>query len=331
MNELQVKVQQTPGSVEWNFQELKAALSAELEVYKNTVYDDKSIKGAKGDVAELRKLRTAVEDRRKEIKTLCLKPYEEIEKQAKELTALIDEPISVINARVQKYEKERKEKCKKAILEYMANAYKDINAEISAMAKNRIYDVRWENATFKEKDWKEAIDANVAAIQSDLQVIANIEEEFLEDAMKAYKRNLALADAMSKVQELRAQKERILKRQQEEAEEKRRQEMIRQAAVKKESEATPETYVDKGADRSPDPEETGLPTSPTARSIEKIGASAFKVATQTQRNGIYTGQTNEEIIRTSAGTVLIIKGDAGQVEKIKNYITFIGAKYEEVR
>lgn len=45
MNELQVVVQQTPGTVTWNYEDLKKAITNALEVYKTTEYDD-SIDGA---------------------------------------------------------------------------------------------------------------------------------------------------------------------------------------------------------------------------------------------------------------------------------------------
>ena len=49
MNELQVKVQQTPGTVTWNYEDLKKAITNALEVYKTTEYDDSNIGQAKKD------------------------------------------------------------------------------------------------------------------------------------------------------------------------------------------------------------------------------------------------------------------------------------------
>ena len=43
MNELKVKVQQTPGTVTWNYEDLKKAITNALEVYKTTEYDDSNI------------------------------------------------------------------------------------------------------------------------------------------------------------------------------------------------------------------------------------------------------------------------------------------------
>ena len=68
MNEISVVVNQEPGKISWNFAEIKKRLEEELAVYQNTAYTDDTIKTAKGDVADLRKLAKAIEDRRKEVK-----------------------------------------------------------------------------------------------------------------------------------------------------------------------------------------------------------------------------------------------------------------------
>ena len=120
MNELQVVVNTTPATLRWNFEELKLALATEMEHYKGLVYNDDNIKVAKADVAELRKLRKQVEDRRKEIKELCMEPYRVIEDQARELTKLIDDPIEMINGQVKEYEARQLQSRKDEILSYMS-------------------------------------------------------------------------------------------------------------------------------------------------------------------------------------------------------------------
>lgn len=233
MNELQVIVQQTPGVISWNFEELKAALRERLDEYKKMVYDDSSIKTAKDDLAMLRKLRKAVEDKRKEIKNDCLKPYNDtIEPQAGELTALIDEPIELIDKRVKEFEAEQKSKRKQAILAYMSNAFAELPAAVAKKAEFKVYDTRWENATAKEKDWKAAIDAFRDDVKRSLDVIEGVDEEFREEARSIYAQNLELSAAMSRVQDLQAQKQRILEaeRQRQEAEERRKADEARQKA-----------------------------------------------------------------------------------------------------
>lgn len=71
MNELQVNVTQKPGAVQWNFEELVNALQAQMQQYEAMVYTEDTVKDAKADVAALRKLRSEVESRRKEIRNKC--------------------------------------------------------------------------------------------------------------------------------------------------------------------------------------------------------------------------------------------------------------------
>lgn len=347
MNELQVVVQQKPGVIQWNFQDLKDALESELKVFQNMVYDDDSIKDARKDVANLRKLKKAVEEKRKEIKDKCLEPYAPIEQQAKELTGLIDKPISTINDRIQEYETARKAKCRKKILEYMKKVFEGIPEDIADKAKSRLYDDRWENATAKEKEWKDAIDNRRAVIASELDVIQKTtEEEFLEDAMNAYRVNLLLADATNKVYELRQQKERILKRQQEEVERKRRE------AERKAAEA-----AEKATEAVQSGTEAQHPESMIGKAIESAERQAFSRATGSWGGAIGgvdcgSGESQTAIPHTISGNVptrdnammdaflhpaipgervkLWIYGSADQIKKIQSYIKFIGAKYEEV-
>ena len=72
MKELQVVAQQTPGTIDWNFEELKERLSEEMKRYEKIVYTDENIKEAKSDIAGLRKLQKEVNDRKIEIKKTWL-------------------------------------------------------------------------------------------------------------------------------------------------------------------------------------------------------------------------------------------------------------------
>lgn len=254
MNELKVKVQQTPGTVTWNYEDLKKAITNALEVYKTTEYDDSNIGQAKKDRAMLNNLSKSVNARKIEIKKKCLEPYELIETQAKELMAIIQEPIAVIDERLTEYETARRKKARAVILEYMQKAFEGIEQQIADKAKNALYDDRWENATAKKSEWQTAIDARADAIRSDLQVLAGIEEKFRSYAMDAYRPNLRLADAMQKVQELRAQEAAILKRQQEEEERKRREEEERrrrqEELAKREAELAAQNQQEEAAQTS---------------------------------------------------------------------------------
>ena len=212
MNELQVVVKQKVGKINWNFEELKTALAAEMEKYTGIVYDDDSIADAKNTVAYLRKLKDSVEERRKEVKKECLKPYDDMEKQVKELTQLIDEPINTIAKQVKDYEEEQRKKKKEEILAYMKEAFTELPETVASKLKSKIYDSKWENKSTTKKTWQTAVNTALENTKGDLNILDGIEEDFREDAKKVYEKNLVLSEALSKVQELRKQKEMILER-----------------------------------------------------------------------------------------------------------------------
>lgn len=112
-------------SIDFNFDEMKAELSANLEKYKNLVFTEDKTKEAKADRAKLNKLKEAIENKRKEVKKLCLQPYEGFELKVKELVALIDEPILQIDTAVKSFEKKKKDDKKKLLKEYFGNFPKD--------------------------------------------------------------------------------------------------------------------------------------------------------------------------------------------------------------
>ena len=146
MNELQVVVQQEVGKINWNFEELKAAIVEKVQQYTGVIYDDSVIADAKKDVAELRKIKTSIESRRKEAKAKCLEPYEILEGQVKEITKLIDDPIDMIDRQIKDYEKEQKRKRREEILTYMAETFSELPGSLTEKLKAKIYDSRWENA-----------------------------------------------------------------------------------------------------------------------------------------------------------------------------------------
>ena len=347
MNELQVKVQQTPGTVTWNYEDLKKAITNALEVYKTTEYDDSNIGQAKKDRAMLNNLSKSVNARKIEIKKKCLEPYELIETQAKELMAIIQEPIAVIDERLTEYETARRKKARAVILEYMQKAFEGIEQQIADKAKNALYDDRWENATAKKSEWQTAIDARADAIRSDLQVLAGIEEKFRSYAMDAYRPNLRLADAMQKVQELRAQEAAILKRQQEEEERKRREEeeerkrreeeerrRRQEELAKREAELAAQNQQEEVAQTSGYPER---PQTDNGRTIDNNEREAFASATASAPIQTPIIEPAPEPVQEpeipfdpKPSQTVRITGSPEDYQKVIEYIKAMGIDYEEV-
>lgn len=303
MNDISVVVNQEVGKVTWNFEEIKKSLEDSVAIYQGMVYTDDTIKTAKTDVAELRALAKAIEDRRKEVKEKCLEPYNIIEKQAKELVALVNKPIEAINIQVQDYESRRKEAVRAKIDAYWKQKCAVLPESIWDAAHSKIYDSRWENATATQKSWKEGIDNGVAEIQGAIETIKSFNSEFEEDMLNSFYADLSLQNAIQKMNSLKAQKERIL--------EKERQRREREAKLA-EQQAQPEAPVSQ-----PEP-------------IQNLRQADTPHNTAPEHENIPQPVNKPEMVQEKPGIVLRIVGSEQQLAKIKDYIKFTGASWEEV-
>lgn len=243
MQEINLLVEQKDGSIETNFEEIKAALAAGLEEYKGMVFTAESQPEAKRTVASLRKLKKAMNDRRIEIKKTFMVPYTNFEAQVKELDKLIDEPIDFISGQIEEFERRRVEAKKAMICEIYTGIMAEHGTVMEYLPLDRIYDSRWENSTTTQKAIAEAITAHVEHVEKDLDTIRAMESEFEDKGLAKYRATLELSDAITAMNQYQKQKEEILRRQ---AEEGRRggtqaaEEEQRKAALAHEEPAAPE-------------------------------------------------------------------------------------------
>lgn len=182
-------------AIDWNYEEIKAEMSEKVADYKMMVYSDDQIKEAKKDRAELNKLVKTLEDKRKEIKSLCLAPYEKFEKQMKELVSVVNEPISVIDEQIKAYEDEQRQKKIAEIKAY----YDSKSCEIEL---DKFYDKKWENVSTSMSSIKEAIDKKCDEIEADMKILAD-ETEYQFEAVEAYKNTLDIRYALNEIKRLK--------------------------------------------------------------------------------------------------------------------------------
>lgn len=337
MNEISVVLTQTPGKVSWNFEEVKAFLAQEMEYFRNMVYDDDSIKSAKGDRAALNKLVKQIDEKKKEAKEKYLEPYQIIEEQAKELKELIQGPVAMIDEQVKAYEERRKEAVKAEIGAYFDEKYKEIGLpdDIRKKAIFRVWDSRWLNATTSKKTWKEGVERGLSEIQKDLDTIKSFNSEWEEDGLKAYRENLELRAAIDVMNNLARQKERVLEverrkkeeeeRKQREAEERRRlrEEYEQRVAAEKASIPVPTVMEEEVTDLSDSPEEDK----------QQILENDCKLQEreEVKRVGPIGIQNTQAEPDPEPFIVLKISADPMQLAKIKGYIKYVGASFEEVK
>ena len=330
--ELQVEVEQTVGSIHWNFDELKAALAEKMDDYKGLVYTEDTVREAQKDVANLRKLRKSVDDRRKEIKKKCMEPYNIIEKQAKELIALIDAPIEEIATQVENYETDRKAKKKAEIFAFMDEQFREITAVdegITEKLKAITYDVKWENKTCADEIWQTTIKNAAKNTLGDIGVIENLDEEFVKPCIEAYKINLVLSDAMNKAAELRRQKEEEARakieaeKQRAEAEKRRAEEAEKQAQIEKEKAER--------AKREAEAARVAAQKASESASDDRMEKSKGK-ASESIIEPISNTETDDNVAPKADDEYWILfKGSIEQYNKVLAYIRYIQAEVKEVR
>lgn len=244
MQEINLLVEQKNGSIETNFEEIKAALAAGLEEYKGMVFTAESQPEAKKTVASLRKLKKAMNDRRIEIKKKFMEPYTNFEAQVKELDKLIDEPIDFISGQIEEFERRRVEAKKAMICEIYTGIMAEHGTVMEYLPLDRIYDSRWENSTTTQKAITEAITAHVEHVEKDLATIRAMESEFEDKGLAKYKATLELSDAIATMNQYQKQKEEILKRQKEEEERKREEAEQKKKIAEPEATVAPATSAE---------------------------------------------------------------------------------------
>lgn len=207
-----------PAVLEFNYDTLKSALAARMDLYRGLVVTEDGIKAAKQDRADLNKLREAIDAKRKEVKKACLAPYNNFEARVKELTALVDAPIAAIDKQLQQYEEQRRA-TKRADVQAI---YEETVGEFrSLLPFDKLWRDEWYNTSWSMKKIREAIVAAEGKAASDLEVLSTVESEFIEAVklkyLEALDLNAALAER-ARLQE-RAAKLRQYEEQQRQAQE----------------------------------------------------------------------------------------------------------------
>lgn len=191
--ELKIMSPQENGFVKeilWNNKELKAEIEAKMQDYKNLVFTEETIKEAKTDRANLRKLKDAFEGERKRIKKLCMEPYENFERQVKEVVSLIEEPIQLIDKQIKEVEEQKKHQKRK----YIEELFGTIGFQCF-VTLDKIWDDKWLNVSVPLTKIEEQMKSIMYRIGNEVVTISRL-PEFSFEALDMYKKTLDLNQAI---------------------------------------------------------------------------------------------------------------------------------------
>jgi hypothetical protein len=183
-----------PPEIEFNFDELKNELETGLKKYKGMVVSEDGIKDAKADRAKLNSLYKAIDDKRKEIKRECMKPYDAFEKKAKVLLDMISGTAGAIDAQIKEFDNAKREEKRKEIEDYFCDNVGDLR---DILQFNLIYNDRWVNATYKMDDIKKEIDESIKKTSDGLEAISGLKSEFELQIKDMFLKTLDLTAALA--------------------------------------------------------------------------------------------------------------------------------------
>lgn len=217
-------------AIDWNFEELKEEITKKSSDYLNLVYSDDQIKDAKQDRTNLRKLVTALEDKRKEIKKEIMVPYDDFASKEKELVEIINGAIENIDTQVKGYEEGLRQEKLAKVKEIYKECIGDLDRTIPF---DKIFKESWLNVSTTLKSIKEEIITIWEKIDGDLKIINAENSPYIYEMKEEYLKDFDLMAAMAKKQQLEdtAKKKALYEEQKrkevEERERKRKEEAAR--------------------------------------------------------------------------------------------------------
>ena len=219
-----------PKVIDFNYEELKASLTAKLDKYKNLVVVESEIQIAKKDRANLSKLRKTINDKKKEVKKLCLAPYTDFEDKCKELMHMVDSPITAIDGQIKVFETKELAEKKAEINAY----YSEIALELKdVLHVNRVISPKWENIAETVKKIKSNMKDAIEKVRSDLAVIESLASEHVLNIKDKYLETLDLSVAMQEKTRLEDLAESLKKAEEEKAEIKKKEDEAKAEVAKK--------------------------------------------------------------------------------------------------
>lgn len=282
--------------IAWNKEEFMELVASVTEEYKGLTFIEDQIKDAKAARAKLNAMKKAISDRRIEVKKSVMAPYDVFEAEVKEVVALIDDPIDMIDRQIKESEERAKEEKKTALADYFVKEAKEYEEFLTF---DMLFDKKYLNASTSLNMAKKEIKAKIDMIAMDIRSVEGFtSEKYRMASMDVYKRTLDVNKALAedkRLNELDKKAEEEKQRKEEEAAERAAQEAKKAESVAETAQSVPEfaENVSKAAETVINQAESvinqaetvielpsGDPTvsdSFSAKEVEKMFTASFKV------------------------------------------------------
>ncbi len=229
MNEVNVLVEQTKGSIHFNYDEIKTYAQRVRAEYADIIVTEDTTKESKKDLANLRKLNKSLDERRKDVKNEYMEAFNQFDRQVKDCMEDIMVPILELDEQIKEFERQKKENKKKAITAMFPEAVGDMAEYITL---DKIYNPKWENTSVSLSSIREEISSFAASVKMSVETIQSMNSESVGEALTRFKIDLSLSNAIAFINQYEARRAEILQREkkrkaaQEKAEEETRQKRL---------------------------------------------------------------------------------------------------------
>lgn len=182
--------------IKWNNEELKVEIAKAVADYQNLVVTPETEKDCKDTRAKLNKLRTAIEDARKDMKKRVLAPLDVFEAQVKEVEEPINTAIKNLDGQLLEIKQMKQERKRRDIHEaYLQGKYPEW------LKLEQLWNDRWLNVSVSMDQIIKDITEQVSHINANLEVIAGLPEYSFE-AEELYKQTLDFKGAIDRAKEM---------------------------------------------------------------------------------------------------------------------------------
>lgn len=298
----------------WNKEEITRKVTEITKHYENVVYTDEQIQDAKKDRATLNAMRKDISDRRIEVKKAIMAPYNVFEAEVKEVVALIDKPIAMIDEQTAAYEEKIKEDKKNELVKF----FKDNIGELEdVLTFDMIFNPKWLNKTTSLKSCKDDISTAIEKTNTDIRAM----ETVIEDKYRAYAKDFYFRRGMNMTKVLeevgrmkeidrKAEEERLAR---EEEEERRKEEEATKAAETINSPTEPENVQEQAENVSENGESVSIP----AKSVPKQDESVPEQSEDAKVVDPFADKDTDTKIYKASFT---IRGTKAQILSVKEFM-----------
>lgn len=298
----------------WNKEEITRKVTEITKHYENVVYTDEQIQDAKKDRATLNVMRKDISDRRIEVKKAIMAPYNVFEAEVKEVVALIDKPIAMIDEQTAAYEEKLKEDKKSELVNFFKDNIGDLEGVLTF---DMIFNPKWLNKTTSLKSCKDDISTVIEKTNTDIRAM----ETVIEDKYRAYakdfyfRRGMNMTTVLEEVGRMKeidrkAEEERLAR---EEEEERRKEEK----AAKEAETINPSTELDNVQEQAENVSENGESVSIPAESVPKQAESVPKQPEDTKVVDPFADKDTDTKIYKASFT---IRGTKAQILSVKEFM-----------